>query len=382
MNRSMASDSLPAASSARRFSRFDVAVWATIGAALLLTAVLAWGHARSALPTFADSTDPRILYIGWAGSEDANQLYTIQPDGRNQTRLTNEPRGVLDFAVSPDGTRLVYSATNENNGADLWMMDEYGRHRRQLLACPDAACTQMVWSPDGRRLVYERRTLSAPDAPPGPPRLWWLDSETGDTLAVFADSQWLGLGARFSPDGRWLSYVSPVSQQIEVYNLETGESLIIPSKTGEPAVWSPDSASVLASELQFQGERFSIHLFRATLADAQLTNLSGEDMETNDGLPVYSPDGEWIAFSRKKPNAPMGKQLWLMPADGREATAVTHNADLHYSQPAWSPDSSQIVMQGYDLAEPGAEPALWLVDTATSHVQEVVSPGIEPQWLP
>jgi len=370
---------LTPARTTRRLSRFDLAVWATVSTALLLTAVLAWWHNRSALPTFADSANPRILYIGWAGANAPNQLYAIQPDGSSQTPLTDEPRGVLDFAVSPDGTRIVYSAANENEGVDLWLIDEYGRNRRQLLACPEAACTQSVWSPDGRRLVYERRDIPAADAAP---RLWWLDSQTGNTQAVFDDNQWLGSGARFSPDGRWLSYVSPVSHEIQVYNLETDQSLVVPSKTGEPAAWNPDSTSLLVSEMQFEGERFVVHLFSADVADAILTDLSGEGLQTNDGLPVYSPDGEWIAFSRKKPTAPMGKQLWLMRADGRGATAVTADADMHFSQPAWSLDSGQIVMQGYSLAEPDAEPALWLVDVATGELRKVVSPGTQPEWLP
>ncbi|MBP7591980.1 MAG: hypothetical protein KBA85_10270, partial [Chloroflexi bacterium] len=51
----------------RRISRFDLAIWATVGGALLLTAVLAWWNGRATLPTFAESTAPRILYIGWDG---------------------------------------------------------------------------------------------------------------------------------------------------------------------------------------------------------------------------------------------------------------------------------------------------------------------------
>jgi TolB protein len=374
----MTTNSLPS-NSASRFSRFDWAVWVTVSGALLLTLLLAWWNGRSA--AFAMTSPPRILYIGWEG-EGLNQLYTIQPDGSNQKRLTEEPRGVHDYAISPDGKQIVYSADNEQGGADLWQIDSRGGNRRQLLACPDAACTQPVWSPDGRRLIYERRNIPAPGAPPGPPRLWWLDSQTGDTLAVFQDSQWLGLGARFSPDGRWLSYIAPVNQEIQAYNLLTGESVIIPSKSGEPATWSPDSAGLLVSEILFEGERFSTHLFHADLATATLTNLSGETLDTNDGLPVYSSDGERIAFTRKKPRAPMGKQLWIMPADGGEATAVTADADIHYGNPDWSADGQQIVMQGYRLAEPNAQPQLWLVTLATGELQLLTTPGLKPAWLP
>ncbi len=373
----MTTPSLPSTASPR-FSRFDWAVWATVGGALALTLLLAWWHGRSA--AFAVDGPPRILYIGWEGA-GFNQLYTIQPDGSYQTRLTDEPYGVHDYAIAPDGGRIVYSADNDQGGADLWQIDSQGNNRRQLLACPEATCTQPVWSPDGRRLIYERRNIPAPGAPPGPPRLWWLDSQTGETLAVFQDSQWLGLGVRFSPDGRWLSYIAPVNQEIQAYNLTTGESVIIPSKSGEPATWSPDSASLLVSEIQFDDERFATHIFHADLATATLTNLSGAEMDTNDGLPVYSPDGEWIAFTRKKPRAPMGKQLWLMRADGSGGTAVTTDADIHYGNPDWSADGQQIVMQGYRLAEPNAQPQLWLVTLATGDLQPLITPGLKPAWL-
>lgn len=378
----MTTDTQPSPVSSPRFTRFDGVVLAVIGSALLLTLLLTWWQQGTNLPTFAESENPRILYLGWAEGEDSNQLYVINPDGSGQKRLTDEPLGVSDFAVSPDGTMIAYSAMNEDGSVDLWQMDAAGNRRKQLLACPEAACSQAEWAPDGRRLVYERRTIPVLGAPPGTPRLWWLDTQTGETISVFQDNQWLGLGAEISPNGRFLSYISPINQEIQVYDMETGDSIAIPSKTGEPGVWSPDSQTLLISEIQFQGEQFSTHLFSTDLESAVLTNISGEETESNDGLPVFSPDGEWLAFGRKKPRAPMGKQLWLMRPDGSEARGITENADIHYNNPAWSPDGAQIVMQGYALAEPQAAPVLWLVDVANGKLAELTSPGIQPVWLP
>jgi Tol biopolymer transport system component len=61
-------------------------------------------------------------------------------------------------------------------------------------------------------------------AEPDPPRLWWLDPASGETVSVFEDSQWLGYGARWSPDNRWLSYVSPSNQGVQVYNVDDGRN--------------------------------------------------------------------------------------------------------------------------------------------------------------
>jgi Tol biopolymer transport system component len=105
-------------------------------------------------------------------------------------------------------------------------------------------------------------------------------------------------------------------------------------------------------------------------------------METNDGLPVFSPDGEWLAFGRKKPRAPMGKQLWLMRPDGSDSRAITENADIHYNNPTWSPDGAQLAVQGYALAEPEASPVVWLVDVESGELEKLTAPGLQPVWLP
>jgi Tol biopolymer transport system component len=365
-------------SDTNRFIRLGVALGILIVGMLVL--LLIW-RPWEVTQSFSRLGNPRILYLGWEEEEGSNQLYFINPDGSEQKRLTNEPLGILDFAVSPDGTQIVYSAITEEGGADIWQIDTDGRGRKRLLACSEATCTQLEWAPDGRRLIYERYKNSVPGEIPSSPQLWWLDTQTGETIAVFEDEQKLGLGARISPNGRYLSYISPPDQEIHVYDIETGENLVIPSQTGEPGIWSPDSESLLISDMQFQGEQFSIHLFRTDLESAELTNISGADLETNDGLPVFSLDGEWIAFSRKKPQAPMGKQLWLMHPDGSEPAAITENADVHYNNPAWSPDGTQIVMQGYFLTEPEPSPELWVADVETGKLEEL-GRGMQPVWLP
>jgi Tol biopolymer transport system component len=347
----------------------------------LLLGLLAWRQWGST-QRVSEFGEPRILYLGWEAGEDFSQLYVVNPDGSKQKRLTDEPGGVLDYAISPDGTQIVYSVQNEDGSVDLWQINAAGRKRKQLLECPEATCTKPEWAPDGRRLIYERRDNAVPREMPSNPQLWWLDTQTGETIAVFRDEQQLGLGARISPNGRYLSYISPTDQEIHVFDMETGESIIIPSQTGEPGSWSPDSKTLLVSKIQFQGEQFSNHLFSTDLESAELTNISGAELETNDGLPIFSPDGEWLAFGRKKPRAPMGKQLWLMHPDGSEAVGLTENAEMHYNNPVWSPDGTQIVVQGYFLAEPEASPALWLVDVASGTLEEIVSAGMQPAWLP
>lgn len=323
---------------------------------------------------------PRILYISWQ-SGSTNQLYITPPDGI-PTRLTDEPGGVVDYAISPDGQQIVYSAMRDDGGSDLWKIAPDGNGRSSLLVCNMAACTQPVWSPDGTRLLYERREIATAGAPPGAPRLWWLDPANGQTVPLFQDSQWLGLGARFSADGRWVAYISPITQAIQAYNLESGQTVSIPSKTGEPPVWSPVDNTLLINEIVFQGERFSVYLFQVDLETVSLTNISGEDIEVQDSFAVFSPDGSWIALGRKLPRTAMGKQLWLMSLDGSQTVELTNNADMHFGQPAWSPNGRFLAAQRYLLSEIGAQPGIWLIDIETKELREVASPGVQPGWVP
>lgn len=323
---------------------------------------------------------PRLLYLAWDESNSGNQLYVIAPDGGRPEQLTQSEFHVLDYAVSPDDGRIVYSLARADGGSDLWIMTADGLDNRLLLACPEGACSRPAWAPGGQRLIYERRTAAAPNSPPGPPRLWWLDVSSGETVAVFADSQWLGFSVNFSGDGRWISYVSPLTQGIQAYNLVTGEYLLIPSRTGEPADWSPNGDSLLLTQLELDSTDFNVYLMRVDVPAGTTTQLSGEEA-VNDAWPAWSPDGEWIAMTRKPPRAAVGSQIWRLRSDGREAEPLTANPNVHHGPPIWSPDGRFIVFQQFTLSNPEM-PGIWLLDVETRATHEVVTPGIQPAWLP
>jgi Tol biopolymer transport system component len=94
--------------------------------------------------------------------------------------------------------------------------------------------------------------------------------------------------------------------------------------------------------------------------------------------PSFSPDGKWIAFVGRRPG---GRGLWLLPAGGGAMRRLTE-AESPYSdpEPAWSPDSSKLafVRRG----------TLLTLDVASGSTTEVRVDGLSkgpvrsPAWSP
>lgn len=322
-----------------------------------------------------------VLYVGW-DAQQRPQLYRASLGGDDPRPLTDNELGIEGYTLSPDGSTIVYSARRADGGADLWRVTRDGDDARRLLACPDAECGNVAWHPDGRRLVYVRRELlPAEEEATERPRLWWLLLEREETVPVFADEEQGGTLPRFSASGRWLAYVSPGERAILAYDLESEASVLIPSETGEAPMWHPQQPELLSTEILFPGERFSVHIYRVAVPSANTIDLSG-DLETNDSAPAWSPDGKQIAFTRKVPRAPIGKQIWLMQANGSEQRPLTSDPQSNFSNPTWSPDGTLLLAQHFRISEPSARPAIWHLD-ATSGESTVVAPsGILPRWLP
>lgn len=221
---------------------------------------------------FAVSREGASVYlpsVGWS----ARRLVVV--DAESQTPLAAPPHAYVTPRLSPDGKRVLVGVADRDE--NLWSYDLSAGTLTQLTF--EAANRAPIWSPVGHRITFasnrngalnlfalpasgdggtERITTSeslqlpgswSPDGDvlafmeqhPSTGRDIWLLRRNGDR-AAFLNSDADESAPRFSPDGRWIAYVSNESGQAEVYvrAMNARVSTRISSQGGTEPVWALD----------------------------------------------------------------------------------------------------------------------------------------------
>jgi serine/threonine protein kinase/Tol biopolymer transport system component len=171
------------------------------------------GKIGAAGPYFdlALSPDGTRLAYGFAEKSGAQDIWVRDLKRDVASRLTFHPRNDIWPIWSPDGRRIAFSTDRDGHFA-VMVRDASGTGSEQAVyAAEDSEVGVDDWSRDGRRLLIDLLPAS---------RRWDIKSlpmdgaATADDYVVTDASEH---GARFSPDGRYVAYVSNESGSNEVY---------------------------------------------------------------------------------------------------------------------------------------------------------------------
>lgn len=332
---------------------------------------------------------PRVVYM--APASGVTDLYVSEADGSRLARLTNEPFGVFDFAVSPDGRRIAYSAGRDEQGVrDVIVINADGTGRERAVVCDNAACQYVSWSADGTRLAFERRVLiqGSIGKSPGPARIWLHDLPSKQSAPLLSDSQQLGSLPRWSPVGEQLAYYDTLNNVIAVIDAQSGDREQVDSLLGDSGTWAPDGRQLAFVELlPVDAARYS-QILRVDLTQSLITPLLGIT-STNDSNVAWSPIGDLVAFGRQLRDVPatgtflpFGPQIHVVAPDGQGLRRLTNQPDFSYGGLAWSPDGQWISAVRINLTIQDPKPEVWLVRADGSRSVKLADDATLPAWLP
>jgi Tol biopolymer transport system component len=336
---------------------------------------------KSTRPVF-DIKKAKLVYLA-QNNQYKDQLAVVALAGGNPVVLTQEPDGVERYSLSPDGKTLLYSVLQMDGASSIWALYLDGTQKRRVLDCPQAQCDQPVWFPDNEKVVYERYDYSQNSASPMS-TIWWLDLAMGETKPVFQDQALPALAPAFSPDGQWLSYISPSMNSIQVYNLQKSQIISIPlsSKTFAQEFWSPAGDAILYWGLATAQPGAAVHVKRYILTSGQVTDLGGS-IQQEDYNFAASPDGHWIAIVReslKASSSNVEEEIWLVRPDGTQGHTLLEDQGS-FSDLSWSPDSHYLIYNHFPT-QGNAKPEIWMADIRSGQLTKVLDGGIAPALLP
>ena len=200
-------------------------------------------NASTGTSQFSISDNGSLVFVPGAFGSQLQQLTWFDRAGK-AIETAGDPGGFAGINVSPDGKRFAVHR-HEGGGGDIWVYDASTRAPMRLTFEPSQDNGMPVWSPDGRRIVFQSLRSGK----------WGLYEKNSD-----------GTGA---------------------------EDLLVESELMQvPMAWSRDGQSI-------------VYVVTApkTLADLWLLPLTGDrkatpllDSKFGENFPQISPDGKWLAY--------------------------------------------------------------------------------------
>ncbi len=310
-----------------------------------------------------------VSYESIEQNKSNNELYVMNIDGSEPTRLTKTPGSESGAVWIEGGKRIAFTADNEGK-PQLWVMNADGSGRKVVSAMENGV-GGFLFSPDGKKVILVstlKATRAAADVYPDLPK---ATGRVIDDLMYKHWDEWVTeiphpFVADF--DGSKLDNVKDIMEG------EPFESPVKPFGGIESFAWSPDSRRVIYTSRKKTGMEYAVStnsdLYIYDLETAQTRNLT-KGMMGYDTYPAFSPDGKYVAWlSMEHDGYESDKnRIFILDNATGEKTDLTTDWDYTADAIAWAPDSKKI----YFLAAYQGCAPIFSIDIATKKVEMVTA---------
>ncbi len=252
-------------------------------------------------------------------------------------------REVRDLDIAPDGAWVAYAVgaadvARDKDDADLWLSNWEGTEHVRLTTSPDRESSPR-FSPDGRWIAFLSGRPRGDDDKTKGTQIWLLSRQGGEARRL-TDRKGGAGDFDWSPDSTRLVFVGDDPDP----EADKGDADKTPKKP------------IVIDRLAFKHDRDGYrtnrrsHLYLLTVATGTIETLTTGDWD--DELPAWSPDGSRIAFISGRggdADRTNDTNVFVVEAKaGAEPRALTTwNGPDREARPAWSPDGTRIAyLQG------------------------------------
>ncbi len=270
--------------------------------------------------------------------KSVNNIYKISDKGGKPVQVTHHGDGNLYFpSISADGKTIVYE---DNFG--IWKLDvasgKSSEIRVEIKSDPKENDTDLVTlANDAEGFHISPSNRRAAIAVHG--EIFTIATDRGETQRV-TDTPWKEQDPRWSPDGKWIAFISDRSAREEVYvSDEQGKNAKRLSdfdcdKSG--IVWSPDSKWLMYSGTDHKLRRVNVESGKTEeLAASNAGNITGAQ---------FSPDGAFISYS--KPDNLLRQHVWVKELATGQEHEIGSEDFMSSNGAKWTADGRKLLFLG------------------------------------
>lgn len=285
-------------------------------------------HARRQLtndgwPKTDVAWSPDGTRLAYSSVQTKSSVMAVSIDGRSQEKGSiNDDVQLQNFAVSPDGQRVVYRSGRKGH---LWLVD-LRDNSETLLAMDHRNALDPAWSPGGNRIAF-----SSPNSENERSAIWLVEAEANATPVLVSPSEgeFSLINPTWSPDEAAL--VCEVnSKMIGIIEVATRSLFIIASDTTDSTsysspAWAPNSNTIAYS------------VSRNGVQSIEIMPLTGKPKTVTPQFrsaqnPAWSANGSRLAFNSRS-------AVWVISIDGTDP----QQTDLVGQKPIWWPTSNSLI---------------------------------------
>ena len=236
-----------------------------------------------------------------------------------------------DLAISPNGTRLSYSAVL--SASQIMVKDLSTGAAADIVRDTGYRYNMPVWADDGKAILYTK-------LPVGRPAQTWLHRLDGSAPVSLGRGTHSQHYPRFVNNGSVVRYlaVAPNARGQEIHDISLADGAVAVHAVSAPIVqpfFGADGRTVVFHSID------PLHqVWKLDMTTGQRTQLTQGPLAH--GFASLSPDNQWIEVQRLRPGA---TEVWVIPASGGNITPLVTQPGTWYAG-GWSADSKQIILAG------------------------------------
>jgi dipeptidyl aminopeptidase/acylaminoacyl peptidase len=222
--------------------------------------------------------------------------------------------------------------TKTVGSSDVWIMDADGQNQ-SLLAGSEGAQRASSFSADGERIVFE---TSLPGGSTG-----IVVMNVDGSVSTLVTGTFNFPDPQFTPSGQQIVYqaLTGSNEDLATVDVDGQNGRLLtsgPARDFEPAV-SPDGR--IAFDRSGDGSPGGINIWSMDPDGLNQVRLTGGT--TDESSPSFSPDGSQIVYIQAPPGDLPG-DVWVMDSNGQNQRPLTNTPGVVEQNPVFSPDGQKI----------------------------------------